>query len=451
MPQLELFYQTEELQQISTDIIKKALSLGASGVIVELMESINSDLQILNGQIESFENSHENQLALSVFIGNKKGSLAISTLNPQNIDQTIKQALDIASYTEEDLFNGIIETEYLATSIGNDLYLYNPISLNNNQLISSTKKLEELALNIDDKITASDGASVSLNQINFLLANSNGLTLGYRTSRYGSGVTLIGKNSSGGMQTDYWYSQARDYNELLSQDKLAKTAVNRVLRKLTVGKFNTSRPKVILENGIAGSFIRMLMSGLTGNNLYRKLSFLNNSLNQAILPEWLSIREDPFIVKGLSSCYFDNEGAQVFARNIIEQGVVKNYLLSSYSARKLNLTPTGNSGGNHNLSVTSNFTGDLPALANYMNDGIIIIDTIGQGLNLVTGDFSFAASGLAVINGNIEHYVENLTISGNLKELYKNILHIAQDINHQSSLHCGSMLIAENIIQVTVG
>ncbi len=447
MTKLQFIYQQSQLSDYANDIINRAIKLGASQAQVELSESISTDIEVLDQKIENFETSHESQMLLTVYLGQQKGHIGISNIDTKNLDTIIKQALEIAKYTQADPANGILEKQFLTKKLPTDLQLYMPHNENNDTLISTVMDIEQKALSSDKRITASDGASVSLTSYNFVTANSNDFNLGYQTSRYSNSVSLIG-NTKNGMQTDYWYSSSRNYTKLLTSAELANHAANRLLRRLNKGEFKQSTCKVIFESTIAKSIIGALIAALSGNSQYRKLSFLNDSLGNKVLPEWLSIEEDPFIPEGLSSCYFDNEGGQVYQRKLVDNGLVSGYLLSAYSARKLNMQPTGNAGGAHNLKVTSNFNGDLIALAREMHSGLIIIETIGHGLNSVTGDYSVGASGLVVIDGKISHFTDNLTISGNMRDIYNNILCIAND-SSPGSLLCGSMLIESNCLQIT--
>lgn len=446
MTQLNFLYTQVQLQEIADAIIKQSLKLGASNAQVELSESISTDVEVLNQNIENFETSHENQLLLTVFKGHKKGNVGISSLSNLNLEQIIQQALDIATFTQDDDCNGILEKEFQAKPLKKDLELYNPINISNDRIIQESKELEELALNAAN-IKASEGSATTLTHYNFVTANSNGFNDGYMTSRYSKYVSLIGENKSN-MQNDYWYSSSRDYNTLDSNSKIATLAQNRLNRRLITTEYSSCKPYVIFETQIAKSIIGSLMGAISGNSLYRQLSFLNDSLQQKILPKWITITEDPFIKKGLSSCYFDNEGGKVAAKDIIANGIIQSYLLTGYTARKLAMQPTGNSGGNHNLTVTNNFNGGIEKLATQITDGIIIIDTIGHGLNMVTGDYSVGASGLVIKNGLITGFVDNLTISGNMRDIFNGISLISDDY-HFSSINCGSMLIDKGIIQVS--
>jgi PmbA protein len=447
MAQINFLYTQAELHEIAATILAKAKAAGASAAQVELSESISTDLEVLNQEIDNFETSHENQLLLTVFKGQKKGNIGISAIKVDRLDEIIAQALSIATFTQEDAANGILLPEELVSTINHDLQLYNPITLSPDHLIRDTKQLEQLALSGNSAVKASDGASTTLTQYSFVTANSNGLNAGYQTTRYSRYLSLIGEGNNG-MQTDYWYSSSRDFNELKDNPTLAQHAIYRLTRRLTHGKYTSGKPKVIFESTIAKSIIGSLIGALSGNNLFRKLSFLNDSMGKLILPSWLSINEDPFVIKGQASCYFDNEGSKVSPRDIIHNGVVNGYLLSGYTARKMGLRTTGNAGGSHNLQVTANFAGNLEALAKEMQQGIIIIETIGHGLNMVTGNYSVGASGLVVENGSISHFTDNLTIAGNMSDIFKNIQLIANDCE-PSAVRCGSMLIAEGVIQIS--
>lgn len=446
MTQLNFIYTQAKLQEIADSIIRQSLKLGATSAQVELSESISTDVEVLNQNIDNFETSYENQLLLTVFKGHKKGNVGISSLDNLNLEQTIQQALDIATFTQDDACNGLLEKEFQAQPRKKDLELYNPINLSNERIIQETKELEDIAMN-SANIKASEGASTTLTHYNFVTANSNGFNDGCMTSRYSKYVSLIGENQTS-MQNDYWYSSSRDFNTLDSNQQIALLAQDRLNRRLNITEYSNAKPYVIFETQIAKSIIGSLMGAISGNSLYRKLSFLNDSLNKQVLPSWINISEDPFVKKGLSSCYFDNEGGNVQYKDIIYNGIIKSYLLTGYTARKLGMQPTGNSGGNHNLVVSNNFSGGIKQLAKEAQEGIIIIDTIGHGLNMVTGDYSVGASGLVVKNGVITGFVDNLTISGNMRDIFNGISLIADDY-HFGSINCGSMLIDKGIIQVS--
>jgi PmbA protein len=443
MTEFSFEYSTQQLEQIAKEIVNRSITLGASGAFVEVNEYASTNIEILKGSIENFETSYTSGLSIAVYKGYHCGVAGISQITLENIDKVINQALDIAKYTQEDLAGGLPFKEDLTspeTCLALDLQLYNPSAINNLELIERAKKIEALTLSLSDKITSSEGSSISYSSSNFAISNSHGLSIGYLTTRYNTSISIIGENSDG-MQTDYWYSSTRDYKDLILDENLAHRACNRLLRRLNKGTIQSNNYPVIFEAGVANLLISAFIGAINGNSLYRGLSFLNNSIATQVFPSWLNIVEDPFIVKGLSSCYFDNEGVKVKRRNLVENGVIQGYLLSSYSARKMGLTTTGNAGGNHNIIVNSNFNGNLEELSLEMGRGLIIIETIGHGINGVTGDFSLGVSGLWVEGGEIKFFVDNLTIAGNLKDLYSRIKYIAHDINYESSIWCGSILI----------
>ncbi len=445
MENLDFNYSQEQLKNIANQVLEKAYILGATNAQVEINEGIDTGVDILNDNIENFSTSYDISLVLTVYIGNQRGSVGISKISLDNIDEFINKALDIAKYTQPDLANGLPEIELLCKSFTENLNLYNPIKLDNKYLIEKASAIEAFALTQDARLS-SDGVSIGVSKYNFILANTHGLNLGYKTTRFDESICLIGKTAHG-MQTDSWYTSNRNFNNLLSDEQLANMAVSRVIRRLKSGKIKSGNYPVIFENSIAKSLIGNFLGAISGNNLYRNLSFLNNSIDTKIFPDWLKITDDPSINNGLASCYFDNEGVDVHKRNLVEDGIVQGYLLSSYSARKLKMLSTGNAGGNHNIIVKHNFSGDTLSLATEMHNGLIIIETIGHGVNMVNGDYSVGASGLWVENGEIQFFVENITISGNLKNIYKNIRYINNDI-YNGSVLCGAILV--NNINVSV-
>ena len=349
------------------------------------------------------------------------------------------RAIDIAKYTEEDLANGIPDKDFLSKEINEDLQLYNPLDLKSEDLINQAKELEGIGITCNKRINRSDGASISLAKYNFILANTHGFNQGYKTTRYNKSLSLIG-NIKQDMQTDYWFSSSRSFDGLDSNIDIANKAIDRTIRRLNRGSIKGGDYPVIFESSISGSIIGNFLSSISGNNLFRQLSFLNNSINTQIFPDWFNISEDPFILKGLASCYFDGEGVAVAAKKIVDAGVVKEYLLSSYTARKMNMQPNGHAGGTHNIQVSHNTTNSTEELARKMVKGLIIIETIGHGLNMVNGDYSVGASGIWVENGELQYFVDNITIAGNLKTIFKNIIYVNNDYTN-SSLLCGSMLV----------
>ncbi len=444
MKQLNFEHNKDQLAKIADEILSIAKQQGTTEAQVELSENISRSVDVLNSQLENFVSSYDTQLVLSVFIGKKKGHVGITTINTTNLSQIVGHAIDIAKYTQEDSANGLADKALLCQELHADLGLYIPSQVMNQDLITKANAIESYAMNFDSRITSSDGASVSLSSYNFLMANSNGFSNGYKTTRYGASVSVIGENN-GEMQTDYWHTSNRDFSSLMDDKLLGERSANRLIRRLNKGTIKSGKYSVIFESPIAKSLIGSYLNAISGGSLYRKLSFLTDSLNTQVFPTWFNMTEDPFEYGGLSSCYFDNEGVQVIKRDLVCDGLVNGYLLSSYTARKLGVCTTGNAGGSHTIRVASNFNGDVLKLAVEMGNGLIVIDTIGQGVNIVTGDYSVGASALLVENGEVKYFVDNLTISGNLSKMFKRIQLIAND-SEPSSLHCGSMLIGDVMV-----
>ena len=440
MHRIDFEYTQEQLKTTASKVLDRALKLGATSAQLEIHESIETSIDILNNAIENFETNYSNSLSISVYIEHNRGCVTISTIQSNAIEEAISRALDIAKHTQSDIHNGIAQKNLLCKSFTDNLSLFNPIHISNTDLINTAKNIEKLSLNQNPAIKISEGSNVTVGQYNFVIANTNGLNLGYQTSRYSKSISLIGKNQYG-MQTDYWYDSSRDYNNLISDELLAKTAVARTARRLNKGQIKAGKYKVIFEASIAKSLISNFLEAISGSNLFRRLSFLNDSLGQKVFPTWVTIQEDPFIIKGSASCYFDNEGVCVSKRELVKEGAVNGYLLNSYTARKLGMESTGNSGGNHNILVKPNFHGDINKLSETLENGLIIIETIGHGVNLVSGNYSVGASALLVEDKQIKTFIDNITISGNLLQIYQNIQYISDDYSHNSSIMCGSILV----------
>ena len=446
MAQMTFELSIKQLQTNAQFILDRASALGATAAQVSISESIETDIDVLNNSIENFENSYDTSLEISIYLGYNKVHIGTSQINLDNLDPLLTRAIQSAKFVEADPHNGIAEPELLCRSYTDNLCLYNPTDISNADLVAKVKNIESLALQADTRISSSNGAALSLGKYNFVLANTNGFNLGYQTTRFDTSISLIGNNKTG-MQTDYWYDSSRDFNDLIADEELATMAAYRTTRRLNMGKIKAGSYPVIFEYPIAKALIGNFLGAINGNNLYRKLSFLNDSINTQIFPSWVNIDEDPFILKGLASCYFDNEGVRVGKHPLVDNGIVRNYQLNCYTARKLQMQSTGNSGGNHNILVNSNFNGDIHALAKIMSKGLIVTETIGHGLNMVTGDYSFGASGLWVEGGEIKFFVDNITLAGNLKQTFQNILQIANDCK-RGGIICGSMLIDNVTISV---
>jgi PmbA protein len=390
------------------------------------------------GEVETIEFNRDKSLGIMVYKGQRKGSVSITDLGAEAIDSAIKAACRIAEYTEPDPYSGLADKELLAKDI-QDLQLYHPAAITAEQAIVYAKECEAAALSFDKKITNSDGATFGTHEQYYVYGNSDGFLAAYPSSRYSAHCVVIGQ-SAASMQRDYDYTVARDINNLMDMSQIGVNAAEKTLARLGAKKIKTCKAPVILVPKIATSFWNTLIAAISGGNLYRKSSFLLDNLNKIIFPKFVNLREMPHLLKGLGSAPFDSEGVATSEKNIIADGVLNTYLLSSYSARRLNMQTTGNSGGAHNVIVTPGAS-DYSQLIKQMGTGLIVTEFLGQGTNLVTGDFSQGAAGFWVENGEIQHPVEEITIAGNFSDMFKNLVAIGNDVDHRSNVITGSILL----------
>jgi PmbA protein len=320
-----------------------------------------------------------------------------------------------------------------------DLDLHHPWQISVDEAMLIAQACEAAALAVDPRINNSEGASVSSGRGYFAYSNSHGFTGGYASSRHGISCSVIAE-SGDSMQRDYWYSTARAAEDLQSPEYIGKVAGERTVRRLNSKKIKTCQVPVLFEAPLASGLISSLISAISGGNLYRKSSFLLDSLGKQVASPLLNIYEDPHLLRGLASCPFDNEGVATHARQLVKDGVLQGYVLGSYSARKLGMQSTGNAGGNHNLIVQSGHS-DFAALLKQMGTGLLVTELLGSGMNMVTGDYSRGAAGFWVEDGVIVHAVEEITIAGNMADMLKSIVAIGNDVLVQGSKQVGSILI----------
>jgi PmbA protein len=431
-------YSIDEIKQMSEDVLKIAMRLGASAAEAELSLSIGQNVSVRLGEVENIEYNRDKGMSVSVYFGQQKGHASTSDLSRQALEDTVAAACNIARYTAQDPFCGLADAELMAQDIP-DLDLHHPWNIGVDEAIALAKTCEQAALDVDKRISNSEGASVSNGHGFFSYSNSHGFTGGYASSRHGVSCSVIAESNQN-MQRDYWYSTARDAADLQSASEIGRIAGERTVRRLDARKIKTCQVPVLFEAPLASGLISSLISAISGGNLYRKSSFLLDSLGKQIASPLLSIYEDPFIKKGLASSPFDNEGVTTAARQLVDNGVLQGYVLSSYSARKLGMQTTGNAGGNHNLLVKSG-PHDFDGLLKQMDTGLVVTELLGHGMNMVTGDYSRGAAGFWVENGVIVHAVEEITIASNMAEMLKMIVGIGNDVLVQGSKQVGSILI----------
>ena len=431
-------YTLDEIKQMSEDVLKVAKTHGASAAETELSLSIGQNVSVRLNEVENIEYNRDKGMSVTVYFGQQKGHASTSDLSPQALKDTVAAACNIAKYTAKDEFCGLADANLMAKDIL-DLDLHHPWNISVDDAIAIARECEAAALGVDARITNSEGASVSMSSGYFAYSNSHGFTGGYPSSRHGISCSVIAE-SEDSMQRDYWYSTARAAADLEAAADIGKLAGERTVRRLNAKKIKTCQVPVLFEAPLASGLISSLISAISGGNLYRKSSFLLDSLGKQVASPLLNIYEDPHVKKGLASCPFDNEGVASNARQLVKDGVLQGYVLGSYSARKLGMQTTGNAGGNHNLIVQSG-ANDLSGLLKQMGTGLLVTELLGSGINMVTGDYSRGAAGFWVENGVILHPVEEITIASNMADMLKMIIGIGNDIVVQGSKQVGSILI----------
>ena len=432
-------YPYSTLQQIARDILSYAKEGGATACESEVSDGFGQNVTVRRGEVETIEYNRDKGLAVTVYIGQKRGNASTSDFSPQAVRDTVSAALSIARYTAADDCAGLADTDLLASEFP-DLELYFPWDLPVEQAIQIAQTCEAAAFAVDKRITNSEGGSVSLSESQFVYANSLGFMGGYPTSRHSISCAVIaGRDDS--MQRDYWYSVARNAADLDQADSVGKKAGARSVARLGAKKIATCEVPVLFEAPIASSLIGHFVGAISGGSLYRKSSFLMDSVGKQVFAPDIQIQEKPHLKKGLASGAFDNEGVTTVDRKVVENGIVQGYFLGSYSARKLGLKTTGNAGGNHNLIIDNGAPMAFSELLKKMGKGLLVTELLGQGVNAVTGDYSRGAAGYWVEGGEIQHAVEEITIAGNLKDMLPGICAMGNDTLVQGSKQCGSLLI----------
>jgi PmbA protein len=431
-------YSLAQLQEMSTDVLRRAKDAGATAAEAEISLGFGQNVSVRMGETETIEYNRDKGVSVTVYFGQQKGHASTSDLSPQAIQDTVSAACNIARYTAKDEFCGLADADLMAKDIP-DLDLYHPWALSVDDAISFAKECEASARGVDKRITNSEGVSVSTYEGMFAYANSHGFNGGYATSRQGMSCSVIAEEADS-MQRDYWYTTARSAKDLDSAAAVGRLAGERTVRRLGSKRIKTAQVPVLFEASLASGLISHLISAISGGNLYRKSTFLLDSLGKQVMSSQITIEEQPHLLKGLASSPFDNEGVATKPRTLIKEGVLNGYMLSSYSARKLGMQSTGNAGGNHNLIISHGDLG-LNGLLKMMGTGLLVTELLGHGINMVTGDYSRGAAGFWVENGVIVHPVEEITIAGNLQTMLNQIVAVGNDVLVQGSKQVGSILI----------
>ena len=431
-------YTDDTLKQLVTDALTYAKDRGATAADAEVSEGYGQTVTARQGAVETIEYNRDKGIGVTVYIGQQRGHASSSDFAPQAVRDTVDAALAIARYTAIDECAGLADPDMLAREFP-DFDLLHPWDMPVERAIEMARDCEAAGFKVDKRITNSEGATVSTQQSHFIYGNTNGFLAGYPGSRHSIWCALIAGKGDG-MQRDDWYETTRDPAELPAPEVIGRKAGERAVARLKARKVATTQVPVLYESGVASSLLGHFVSAVSGGSLYRKSSFLLDSLGKKIFSPNVQIADLPHIPKGLASGAFDEEGVATRARDIVRDGVVQGYFLASYSARKLGMKSTGNAGGNHNLIMKD--TGeDFAALLKKMGRGLLVTELMGQGTNAVTGDYSRGAAGFWVEDGVIAYPVQEITIAGNLKDMYQHIVAIGNDVSRRSSRQCGSILI----------
>lgn len=434
----------DQLRDLVTDALNQARTLGADAAEVDISEGMGLSVSVRLDEVETVEHHRDRDLGVTVLIGRQRGHASTSDFSREALATTVQKAVSLARYTASDPFAGLPEVESLARGPFGDLDLYHPWDLSLDAAITLARECEQVALSADPEITNSDGASVHTQQSQFAFGNSLGFLDGYAGTSHSISCSVIA-GTDARMQRDYWYSAARQASDLESASSVGATAARRSLRRLDARKIKTRKAPVLFEAPLAGSLIGHLVHAASGGSLYRKSSFLEGALGKSLFPAQFNLREEPHLPKGFSSAWFDAEGVSTKARSVVQAGVLEGYFLGSYSARKLGLKSTGNAGGSHNLIVDP-FGGSFEDLIKTMDTGLLVTELLGHGVNPVNGDYSRGAAGFWVEHGEIQYPVQEITIAGNLLDMYRQLVAVGNDVLIRGSRITGSILIGEMTI-----
>lgn len=430
------------LLSLGERILALASELGATSAETELSEGSGQSVTVRNGDIETIEYNRDKSISVTVYDGHKKGSATTSNFSDASIRDTVEKAVSIAKHTAEDPCSGLADASLM--EIGQpipDLNLFHPWDITTDEAVELAKACEQAAFDTDKTLRNSEGASISTQKSQFALLNSKGFAAGAQGTRHSVYCSVIA-GPADAMQRDGWYEVARDAKMLPPLAEIGAIAARRAAARVGAKKIPTTKVPVLFEAPVAASLIGHLISAASGGRLYRKASFLLDKLGDTVMPSFVQMLEQPLIEKGLASAAFDSDAVRTKDRGIIADGVLAGYFLSAYTARKLDMEPTGNADGPHNLWVSD--TGDdYEALIRKMDKGVIITELLGDGVDYVTGNYSRGATGFWVENGQIQYPIEEITIAGNLADMFKGIVAIGNDRRVLSSRQCGSILIDE--------
>ena len=425
--------------QLLEEAQRQGASASEAGLSLETGLSVTARL----GEVETIENHCSQGLGITVYFGQRKGSASSTDLSPQAIKETVSAACSIANYTSEDPYAGLPDVAWLASQFP-DLDTNHPWDISTDNAITLAVECEQAARDYHREITNSEGATVNTYQSIRVFGNSLGFLQSRLATRHSLSCSVLAQRGEM-MQRDYWYSVARDANNLEDACRVGQKAAQRTLQRLGARSLSTRQCPVIYNAEVASSLLGAFINAISGGNLYRKATFLVDALDTRLFPEFINIYEQPYLMGALGSASYDAEGVTTRTRDLVRDGYLRDYVLSTYSARKLGLSSTGNAGGVHNLTIDSGEL-DLDGLLKQMHTGLLVTELIGQGVNIVTGNYSRGAAGFWVENGQIQYPVEEITIAGNLKEMFNTIIAVGNDIDLRGNTRTGSILIAQMAI-----
>ncbi|MCC3718646.1 metalloprotease PmbA [Rouxiella badensis] len=435
--------QVAEQRKTLEQAVAQALELakaGSDGAEVAVSKTTGIGISTRFGEVENVEFNSDGALGITVYYQQRKGSASSTDLSPDAIARTVQAALDIARYTSPDPFAGVADRELLAFDAP-DLDLFHPTELDADRGIELAARAEQAALATDKRITNTEGGSFNSHYGIRVFGNSHGMLKSYCSTRQSMSASVIAE-ADGDMERDYAYTIARSIDELKSPEWVGQECARRTLSRLSPRKLPTMKAPVMFSAEVATGLFGHLVGAISGGSIYRKSSYLLDSLGKQILPEWITIEEHPHLLKGLASTPFDSEGVRTERRNIVEDGVLQTWLMTCYSARKLGLQSTGHAGGIHNWRIAGQGD-DFSAMLRKLGKGLLVTELMGQGVSGVTGDYSRGAGGFWVENGEIQYPVSEITIAGNLKDMLRNMVSIGSDIETRSNIQCGSIILPE--------
>ena len=438
-------YSRVFFEELVDSALAHAKKIGATDAGAEASEGCGLSVSVRKGELENVERNRDKSLGVTVYVGQRRGNASTSDFSRAAIEQTVQAAFDIARFTAEDPVAGLPDEADIAPreDTHRDLDLFHPWAISSEQAARIALECEAAAFATDKRITNSEGAGVSAQQSHFFSAHTHGFRGGYASSRHSLSVAPIaGKGKD--MQRDAWYSSMRNADDLASPEAIGRYAAERALSRLKSRKIATASCPVLFESTLAAGLLGSFVQAVSGGALYRKSSFLLDSLGKDVLPKHIDVTEDPFTLRGKGSAPFDDEGVRVAPRKVVDAGRLEGYFLGSYSARKLGMKTTGNAGGSHNLVLTSRQTArgdDLDAMLEKLGTGLFVIELMGQGVNYVTGDYSRGASGFWVDKGRIAYPVHEITIAGNLKDMLTGIAAVGADAYNYGAKTVGSVLV----------